>query len=179
MMDIVFPNNNEHNFIEIASKLGYTSLCFVYCLKDFQNKLLEPSINLKYGVICSEKDIAKAKKLTDLIFVKSSENPRHLVESNKNITIFDFEQNPKKDMFTQRRSGLNHILCDLAVKNNITIGFSFNSLLKADIKQRNVLLGRMSANLDLCKKYKNKVIFASFTEDPYEMRSYKDLKTFF
>lgn len=36
MLDIVFPKNNEEEFIDMAKKLGYLSLCFVY---EFGNKI--------------------------------------------------------------------------------------------------------------------------------------------
>ena len=30
MIDIVFPNGNEKEFISLAEKLGFKALCFVY-----------------------------------------------------------------------------------------------------------------------------------------------------
>lgn len=174
-IDIVFPHNNEENFIKIAKKLGYRSLIFVYNSKDYSARKSADDFDIEYGILSDENNIHKSKKLASLVFVKAGDNPRHLIESNKNIIVFDFEKNPKIDMFTQRRSGLNHILCDLAAKNNIEIGFSFNSLIEADNKKRNILLGRITANIKLCKKYKNDTIFASFAKEPYEMRSQKDL----
>jgi RNase P/RNase MRP subunit p30 len=179
MMDIVFPKGNEPLFVEMASKLGYTSLCFVYDIKSFPAGKLKYDIDVKYGVLCSEKDVFKAKKLSDAVFVKAPENARHLVESNKNISVFDFEYNLQKDFLHQKRSGLNHILCSLCLKNNIKICFSFNSLLKTEVGFRDVILGRIEANIRLCRKYKNSVVFGSFASSPYEMRAFKDLSCFF
>ena len=36
MLDIVFPQNNEKEFIKVAKKLDYDSLCFVYSITNFK-----------------------------------------------------------------------------------------------------------------------------------------------
>ena len=177
MIDIVFPSGNEEEFILVAKKLGYDSLCFVYDLKNFKKK--KYNFNIKYCLLVNEKELNKAKKLTSLVFVKVKDNGRYLVESKKDLIIFGFEDDNKKDFIHQRRSGLNHIICKLAVKNKNKIGLSFNSLLNSDLVKREVLIGRVSANIKLCKKYKVEMVVGSFAKEPYEMRSYNDLKTFF
>ena len=178
MIDIVFPNKNEEAFIRLAKKLSYDELCFVYNLKNFPTKKNKYNLKIKYGILTDEKNIQKAKKLCDTIFIKS-QNIRNLVEKNKNIIIFDIEQDSKRDFIHQRRSGLNHILCNLANKNHIKIGLNFNSLLNSNITKRNSSIGRITSNIKLCKKYNVKIIVGSFANEPYEMRSFQDLKTFF
>jgi len=184
MIDIVFPNKNEKEFIKIAEKLDYISLCFVYPIKKFKiqknEKLkIKSKFKIKYGVLTNEKNINKAKTLSNLIFIEAKENTRHIIERNKNIIIFDFEKNNKKDFIHQRRSGLNHIMCNLAVKNNVKVGISFNSLLNSTGQERNISIGRISSNVKLCRKFKTKIIVGSFASNPFEMRSKNDLKTFF
>ena len=97
MIDIVFPQDNEAEFIKIAKKLDYNSLCFVYPFKDFKSEKIKSDLGIKYGVLTDEKNLKKAKKLADVIFVHCLENSRHLIEKNKDIIIFGFEQDPKKD----------------------------------------------------------------------------------
>ncbi len=180
MIDIVFPNGNEEEFIKIAKKIGYDSLCFAYPLKDFfQQKKKKYDFKITYSILADDKTINKLKKTNDIVLVKSTENARNIIESNKNIIIFGLEQNNKKDFIHQKRSGLNHIMCSLATKNNIKIGLSFNSLLSASEQKRNILLGRMIDNIKLCRKYKTKVIIGSFAANPYEMRAYNDLISLF
>ena len=86
----IFPENNEKEFITVAKKLGYTSLCFVYTLKNFKNKKYD--LDIKYGILASEKEIKKAKNLSNRVFVKASENSRNLLEKTKDIILFDFEK---------------------------------------------------------------------------------------
>ncbi|TKJ17392.1 hypothetical protein CEE44_02555 [Candidatus Woesearchaeota archaeon B3_Woes] len=179
MIDFVFPDGNEKEFIEMAGKLGYNSLCFVYSLKDFNSKKKKYSgFDIKYGVLVDEKKVPK-NKLSDFVLVKCRENTRNVIEKNKDLIVFGFELDNKKDFIHQRRSGLNHIMCTLAAKNNIKIAFSFSSLLNADDRQRNVLLGRIESNIKLCRKYKTKVVVGSFASKPYEMRAFNDLLALF
>ena len=38
MIDIVIPNNNEKEFVSIAEKLGYKTLCFLYNFDKYLEK---------------------------------------------------------------------------------------------------------------------------------------------
>ena len=80
--------------------------------------------------------------------------------------------NPK-DSVHFVRGGLDQITCKIAAKNAKTIGFSFEDILNT--KNRPQLMARMSFNLKLCKKYKVKTLFASFSENSY---SANDLAAF-
>jgi RNase P/RNase MRP subunit p30 len=62
-------------------------------------------------------------------------------------------------------------------KNNIALGFSLNSILNS--KNKHIILGRITQNIKLCRKYKVKMIIGSFTSNPFEMRSYHDLASLF
>ncbi len=67
----------------------------------------------------------------------------------------------------------------LAKKNDVAIGFSFNSVLNSSGMLRAQIIGRMQQNISLCRKYKNKTVIASFARNPYEMRAPGDLMAFF
>ena len=36
MIDYVIPHKNEQEFIDVAEKLGYDELCFLYPAKDYK-----------------------------------------------------------------------------------------------------------------------------------------------
>ena len=130
--------------------------------------------------IRGQQKVKKIKnKIEESVFVaaKSSDKDIEIMEGSLANLIFSFEENQRKDFIHQRASGLNHILCNLARKNNITIGFSFTSILNA--KDRHQILGRIMQNLRICKQYKVKTIIASFATNPYEMRSMHDLASLF
>ena len=185
--DLVLPKDNEKEFIEIAERLGIEGVCFVYKFKnknDFLqnqekiNHLQEKTkLRLFTGIIADSKNISKAKNLTKFVIYKSTGNDRHAIEKSRPNVVFGLETIASRDSMHSRNSGLNQILCKLANKNNIIIGFSFSSLLNTDGKLRSQILGRLMQNIRLCRKYKVKTVIASFAEKPYDMRPCPDLKS--
>ncbi len=184
-MDIVIPNNNEEEFIAIARKLGYKTLYFLYNYEDYQSKKKNfvdiSGIKIVNGILDDSKNLKKIKnemeKGSVFVAAKSSDKDMEIMEGSLANLIFSFEENQRKDFIHQRASGLNHILCSLARKNNITVGFSSTSIL--DAKDRHEILGRIMQNLRMCKRFKAKTIIASFAKNPYEMRSMHDLRSLF
>lgn len=181
-IDIVFPDNNEKEFLEIALKLGYGGVCFVYPYKNDLLKINEKLNKLKsnshknfLGLLAKPKDVVKAKKIADIVLVKSSSEKqnRYVVEKTKADIIFGIEANPKPDSLHHRNSGLNQVLCKLAAKNKIAIGIPFSMILKHKSK----IKGRISQNVKLCRKYKIDMVVASFAHEPFQMRAAKDLES--
>ncbi|MBD3249785.1 hypothetical protein GF336_07095 [Candidatus Woesearchaeota archaeon] len=172
--DIVFPDKNEKEFLEIAEKLGYKEIIFCY-----KNKVPELKVDTKIKVhtalISAPKNINRLSNKTHLLIVESSEKNRQVLENSKTDILFNLETLEKKDHMHFRKSGLNHILAELASKNNIIVGFSFSEILNSRFTDRAMTLGRIMQNIRLCRKYKVETCFASFTSDPYEMRAAKDL----
>jgi len=156
MIDIVFPGRVQA-YKDVAGRLGYSSLC---------------AIDIKgadyYG--------SSREKKSDL-FVWRTLNAREAVERIRPDIIYGLEEAPRSDLIHQRNSGLNHITCRMAADKDIAIGFSFSSLL--DRRTRSVRMGRMAQNIKLCRKYKVKMIIASFAAKPMHMRSPVDLKSLF
>ena len=173
-MDLVFPQGNEKEFLEIASKLEINDLVFVYSLDNFKKV-----DGVKCGVIVdSEKQVDKAKKLSSFVIIKANEDKnRHYLEKSKVDMVFDFEASAKEDFLHSRRGGLNHITARIAHDKGKMVGFSFSSVLNSFNRPR--LLGRVMQNIKLCRKYKVKVFTGSFATNPYGLRSSHDLKAFF
>ncbi|MBI3035166.1 hypothetical protein HYY71_02485 [Candidatus Woesearchaeota archaeon] len=80
---------------------------------------------------------------------------------------------------SQRESGLNHIICGIASKNDVAVGFSYSSLLNKNPVDSSQLIGRMIQNIRLCQKYKVKTVIGSFSERPFEMRARHDITSLF
>jgi len=183
-LDMVFPNNNEEEFIDTASKLGFSQLFFIYepaTIDKLKSKIANlqrnTKIKLMVGAISDPSTIGKAKKMAEIVLVASSEKDRDVLEKSRGIILFGLEKDYGKDYIHNRSSGLNHILCGLANKNKITVGFSFSSILSsADMPK---LLGRIAQNIRLCRKYKVETIFASFAKHPYGMRAERELAALF
>ncbi len=173
MIDFVFPNGNEEQFILMAIKLGYDSLCLVYDHDVDINKYKNNKIKIYYGLIYNAK--LKYKTRPDFIIAQSSESDRSLIEQKKANIIFGFEESSKKDKMHQRFSGLNQVLAQLMHDKGIAYGINFSTILKSGPAARSVLLGRIKQNIVLMRKYRLKTVLASLASSPYEMRSPHDL----
>ena len=178
--DIVIPKNNETEFVDLASKLGFKKLYFLYYFDEYNEEksrknlsLIKNNTNLNFeiGFIVNQKNINRALHQSKILAIKSSDKDRLFIESQKIKLIYALEELKKKDYLHQRASGLNHIICELAKKNNVTIGFSYSSLFDKDSVAASILIGRLVQNIRLCQKYKVRTIIGSFSEKPYNLRS--------
>ncbi|MBU2589255.1 MAG: hypothetical protein KKA65_01235 [Nanoarchaeota archaeon] len=94
------------------------------------------------------------------------------LENKKSEIIVIHEKSPK-DHLHFRRTALNQVTCKLAKKNKIIIAFSFDKIINS--RDKALVFGRLMQNFKLCRKYKVKVLFASFARNKYGMRSSHDL----
>lgn len=117
------------------------------------------------------KEINKAKGL--VIVEGSSDTINRFALENKKVNILlSPEKERDRDFTHYRNSGLNHVLCNLAHKNDIAIGFDFNDVLNS--KDMANVLGRMMQNVRLCRKYKVKMLIFDFTTE----RTKEELRSF-
>jgi RNase P/RNase MRP subunit p30 len=184
--DIVIPENNEKEFVEIAEKLGIKKLYFLYNFNEFDKNKTEKrleniraDVNFDFGVIVTGKNFMRAAKESKLMVAKSSGDDRMLLESRQIKLIFGFEELFKKDTLLQKSSGLNHILCNVAKENNCTVGFSYSSLFRKTGQESALIMGRMMQNIRLCRKYNVKTVIGCFSHNPFDLRSGYDLAHLF
>jgi len=97
---------------------------------------------------------------------------RLALSTNKVDILIDPHLGNRKDNYHQRNSGLNQILLKLAKENNVAIGFSFKNILND--KKREISLGRIIQNIQLCRKYKVKMVILE-----YENRNENDVDALF
>jgi hypothetical protein len=181
MIDIVFPEKNEQELFGIAQKLGYAGLVLVYPSIEAAKKAPKPPAGLKVktAVLTEPGKAFGIRSRGVLAFVKCSDQDRMVLERGSADVLFSAESTQPRDYIHQRGSGLNQVLCALARKNKVAIGFSFSDILAARGSQRAQLIGRMMQNIMLCRKYKVRMLIGSFAKDPWKMRSPHDLQSFF
>ena len=181
MFDIVFPQKNEEEFFAMAKRLGYSGLVLVYPSKQSADAAPKSpaGLHVKTAVLAEPKKAYQLREQGILTFVQCSDQDRPILERGAADVLFGAESTQPKDYAHQRGSGLNHIMCELAQKNKVAIGFSFASVLGVFGSKRAQLLGRMMQNIRLCRKYKAKMLIGSFAADPWKMRSPHDLQSFF
>ena len=167
--DIVCPDNNESDFIEMAKKLGYGGLCFVY--EQMPEKTEDESLQVYYGLFAE--DVKKARKSADFVVAKDVKNPRPYVEKYVPDLLMGMEKEGKKDFMHQRNSGVDNVISGLAAKKGVALGFSLKDC--EDTK----VLGRIMQNIVLCEKYNVDAIPCSMAETPLEMRNPRDVISLF
>ncbi|MEM4267307.1 MAG: RNase P subunit p30 family protein [Candidatus Woesearchaeota archaeon] len=169
--DIVFPKNNEREFLQVARFLGYEKLVFVYETAPI-NIPKENGAVVVFGASTKQKP-----KWAEYLILESTGDDRKTIETLRPEIIYGFETKNTKDGLHYRNSGLNHVLCALMRENNVACGFSLSALINH--KNRQVLLGRMKQNIRLCRKFGVKQVIASFSDEPMAMRAPRDIISLF
>ncbi len=111
-----------------------------------------------------------------IVIQGSNDEINRIAVSDKRVSILlSPERKRKQDYMHVRNSGLNHVLCDLARKNDVAIGINYSELKKLSSKERADRLGRISQYIKICRKRKASIILASFGSSPnsiYDLRSF-------
>ena len=162
--------------MNLKPRLGISSFIFCYTLdtlpvdkgktKDFDG--------VEYAILASISQLQKLKSKN--LPILYGRNDRHVFEQSfkKPLVVFGLESTASTDSMHSRHSGLNHILCGLAEKNNIHLGISLSQLLISESFKRPYVIGRMTQNIILARKFGMEMKLASFATNPFHMRSYND-----
>ncbi len=175
-IDIVFPKNNEKEFLKIAKALGKKEIIFVYAPKEYKEWKEKEAIMVKTAILAPAKEGYYLKqKYPQLLIKANQETDKWAVEHVKPWVMYGFEEGEKKDFMHHRNSGIDHILAHQMAEHGVSYGFSVGSLLHATPEQRAILLGRMRQNLFILKKAKVPVYLVTLTSDPFDLRNEKDV----
>jgi hypothetical protein len=171
--DIVFPQGNEDEFLEMAKKLR-CNLVFAYEKipsgireKYVQAKNLQDKMQAKSPCVGIAGILGKGALKADLILGTPDQVERREVD-----IVCDLEGEERKDGLHERKTALDHVLCVKAKEKEKILLIDFSLLLHAPNKA--LVLGRMLQNAQHMRKYKNDVIIASLARDPYDMRAGHD-----
>jgi len=118
---------------------------------------------------------AHSKNKIIIVIGQDDEINRIVLEDKRVSMLLSPEGKRKKDSMHARNSGLNHVLCSLASKNDIAIGIDYSEFKKMKGKDAANHLGRVMQNVRLCNQYHAPMVLASFAKKPssvYELRSF-------
>ena len=164
--DVVIPDNNEEEFIDVALALGYNDIVFLTNNINY-TKIKSSKISIKTAYLIRDNpEISRAKKRFDFVFAVAD---RKYFESKVDFIIYS-EDSDRKDSFHYRSTSLNQVHAQLSKNNNITLGINFGALL-SDPKNIRLTFGKMIQNAKLIKKYKIKYEIFSLATNPKLMRS--------
>ncbi|MDD5588405.1 MAG: RNase P subunit p30 family protein [Candidatus Nanoarchaeia archaeon] len=155
MYDLVLIKTNKEDIIAFARTLGFSNVFFIN----------------KEDIITNSKNIKNKKGL--MIVEGGYEELNRIALSSKSVNILLNPETKKRETVKGINSGLNHILCDLAQKHNISIGYSLDYIQNADV----FLLKKIIQNISLCKKFKVPVLIFTLAKSKSELRSAEDLES--
>ena len=170
MYDLVFPKNNEAEYIKQANKLGYSELVFVYSEKAFNSAPKANPIAEKHVIKIVKGSFCEKKFVTSEYSV--SNNSKFIKQGIK--LLYGVETT--ESYMHQRASGLNESLAKSVKEKGIFYGINFSELIES--KRRAELLGSIMQNIMLCKKLDIPIVIASFAASPDLMRNPQDLIAF-
>ncbi len=148
-MDIVLFKGNGFN-------LGYEEVLHATIKKLREIKGKTPELQ-----IAEARDIDEARKAAE----------------NKSVDIIlGVESSPRKDNMHFRNSGINQVICKLCKANNTGIAIPIAEIINSP--KRNAILGRTMQNIKLCRKYKVRMVAASFAKNKLEQRTPQDIESF-
>ena len=141
---------------------------------DIINLGFDEILEVKINKINSSNQIQKIKE--DLVIIRGGKLNREISTSKKVHILLSPELYKEEDSLHQRNSGLNQVICKLANKNKVAIGINFNEILKLNNREKR--LGKIIQNIKLCRKYKVRMVLATFATNQSELRSPVELMAF-
>ena len=182
--DIVFPSNNETEFLSQAKILGIDGLCFVYSFNSQNVKSVVSSFkklkeenkdaNLFLGFSIKKGQEKYVRGVSDLILYEANKD-LDVFRQNADV-VFGFEKLYEKESIYHPLSGLSvSILRDSKSVVNC-VGFSLNDVFQSRFSVS--FFHKLRFNIFLCRKFKVNLLFGSFASSPLNLRSPTDISGF-
>lgn len=185
------PKNPEEagKIIKIAEKLKWKGICLVEYFNDLNNfkKFRENVLNLKKDAGIEifigaeikgknrneiQKNAQKSMNYADIIFACGSfDINREFAEVWGIDVLAHPEAQVQKDFMDQKNSGIDHIIANLLFEHKTAVEINFSNILNTYGLVRAQVMGRMSQNIKLARKYNCLSILASDASDMWGMRA--------
>lgn len=143
-------------------------MAFDVVLMEENKEATEITRKLGFEKIFFKNDI---KKL-GILEVKDYNDKRKLIENNSLNILLNPHLVTNKDSLHFRNSGMDQIICSLMNKNGIAMAFTLDKI------NNHVEIGRIMQNIRLCRKYKVKMLFFTFSDNIYGLRAKLDIIAF-
>lgn len=176
----------EFEIIDTLSKFNYHGACIFYDPRKYSNKEIDESFNglqsrtdlkLYHGVYIKEanpqvmsKQVQHFYKKADLIMVSGGDSK--LNRAICEMPQVDIINHPYKN---NKNSGINHVLANLLVENNITVNINIMDILNNHGFYRAKILSQINQLIHLQKKFNFRMILSSGSRSFYDVRSPNDM----
>lgn len=104
------------------------------------------------------KNVEEAKRLLakeqplKAVLAQDDEFNRKILEYGGFDILLSIEGGRRKDAVRQTDSGLNHVLAEIARKNNIAIGIDLQEISRLDAKEKAERISKLMQNIVICRK---------------------------
>ncbi|WP_295722008.1 ribonuclease P protein component 3 [uncultured Methanobrevibacter sp.] len=185
---------NDYNLIKQANQLGWNYLNLLYSPDDYFNaldykdKLVEDSYDISQntteigmGIYIYDSNPNEIRKITnkfrnkaDFISVFGGKNEiNRVVLENRHIDVLS------RPYYRRNDCGINHVLSKEALKNQVAIELSFRDVLTNFLSYRSKVLSHFRDIIQLQRKFKFPLIISTSSEDVFDIRSPRDIASFF
>ena len=123
---------------------------------------------LGFSKIYFNEDIKQLK----IEYVEDYDKKRAIVKNGKIKILLNPHLVTRKDSLHFRSSGLDQVICKVMNENGISMAISLDKI------NNYINIGRIKQNIKLCRKYHVRILFFTFADNIYGMRSVKDLISF-
>jgi len=163
----LFKNPGSLFFKVVNKKEDVTSFDFDGFLIDTEEKECRRTIEFIKS---------KNKQIKIAVLGRDDEFNRRALETLKINYLFSPELTDQKDSLKQRSSGINHITAKIAKDKNIVIieGINF-ILLQTNRKSKTRLISRIIQNIEVCRKAKCEIKFATLAKSSEELLDKKQI----
>lgn len=153
-----------------AKQLGYKGICLTEYFKneDYVKKLYVEIEKVKQKVGIEIFLGFEARNLRELAILREKRRKYDVLLVRGGDLKLNREacESPEVDILTHPEyertdSGMNHVLMNLAAKNNVAIEINFREILVSSKKTRSMILKNMLNNIKIAKKYKTPIILCS------------------
>jgi len=175
-MDVVHYNENFHEMLSMAKRLGTKSLIVIgLSEREFRLHSKNAGTTMLFPAIqATANGLNKLGKAGNAIVV-SQDASRQFVEHPHIDCIIDAESMERKDRLHQRNSGLNEPLSGIIASTGKVLLFDMSLLCR---KGNDRILGRFMQNAVLSTKKRIPSLVVSGASFPYELRGAEELRSF-
>jgi len=164
--DVVLPNGNESELIQMAIRIGFTDIIFLTTRSDYVYKSIHSRIRVHTAYLIKNMDeISRMRKRFDYIFARAE---RQFFESDVDFVV-GLEAPTGNDSFHYRNTAFNQVHARLCKEHNIKIALDIGMLKNVSFVETLCAFGRMMQDATLIKKQRLSSSCYSFATKPYEM----------
>ncbi len=109
---------------------------------------------------------AKIEKKPVIIKAQDENFNRKILEYGKfDILLFELKDLVKlKDSLKNINSGINHVLANIAAKDNIVFSYDLSEFQNLDKKEKAIFLSKLRQNLQICRKAKARIVLLNYRD---------------